>query len=147
MNRRNFLKLFGIGLVPVSLLSARAQAEEYVADIRHIRIKTKFENKHRVTIDNSAEPALADFDRDFGETWEDWVKWNYRDMNNNFYVPPYSQMFEVSEKSVITVTSPAGVTVTFSPVRDGVLRHFMQQVEIDYVNLTLTAIQQPHRLS
>jgi len=147
MNRRNFLKLFGIGLMPVGLLPARAQAEEYVADIRHIRIKTKFRGKLRVIIDNSAEPALADFDGEIGETWEDWVKWNYRDANGTFYVPPSQQFFEVSEKSIITITSSHGHRVTFKPVTDKILGHFMQQVRIDTFGFSMFATAEPHRLA
>lgn len=147
MNRRNFLKLLGLSALPVGLLPARAQPEEYVTDVRHIRITMKFTNIFRVTIDNSAEPALADFDGHFGEKWEDWVAWNFRDINNNFYVPLHSQFFEVSEKSIITVTSPSGIPVTFRPRADKVYGDFMEQVDVRFKGVVLTAFQEPHKIS
>lgn len=143
MNRRNFLKLLGLSALPVSMVPAPAQAG-YVTDIRDVRIKTRFAIVHRVTIDNSAEPALEDFDRYFGD---DWVKLDYRDLNDNWYVPIHSQFFEVSEKSVITITSPCGRTVTFSPQTDKVFGNYMQQVVIDYNGHELVVLQQPHRIA
>lgn len=146
MKRRNFLKLLGLSAVPISMFPGLSQAG-YVTDIRHMRIKTSFVNKHRVIIDNSAEPALEDFDRYFGGM--QWVKLNYRDINDNFYVPIHSQMFNVSEKSVITIVSPGGNVVTFSPQVDKVYGDFMKQVVvgIDYHGVKLIAVQQPHKIS
>jgi len=153
MNRRNFLKLFGLSALPVGLLPAPAQTESYVTDIRNIRVTTRFRDKFLVIVDNSAEPALEDFEGYFGSTHEEWIKWNFRDTNNNFYLPEHTNFFEVSEKSVITIVSPTVNKVTFSPTPDKVYGDFMMQVDVDYVRHsetptgTLAAIQTPHRLS